>query len=191
MKTLPHWVKVHEYPDFMGKKYKHSYFSEKLLGRLYRSVPQYELVPRNQIDLDLEMVYDGYEEFLPDAISLKLSYDYHLTGILNQYGVTESEAVGGCVAKFKGEFGKRADIQSAVALSNQMSALRQKYTKIFNEGLSLAARTRLAKASAWYIATYQNANTGDLSNPNLISFCWIVWVDCVAVKQTKQGVSSL
>ena len=59
-----------------------------------------------------------------------------LLGILNQYGVTESEAVGGCAAKFKGEFGKHGDQQASLALSNQVSALKRKYPRSIDPLLS-------------------------------------------------------
>lgn len=144
-----------------------------------------------------------------------------LQGILNQYGCTESEAWGGCVAKFRGEFGKKSDQLAAVALSNQISALKQKYliieqrenyynqkkskiyfgeegdemfsiikisydintrySQIFNEGLeSATANVRLAKTSAWYAATYE-----DKAEKGLVSFCWVVWVDCIELKKKK------
>ena len=104
--------------------------------------------------IDADMVYEGYEEYLPEALRLKSAYDYEvskikkkskietrikqvlmsmqLLGILSQYGVTERDALGGCVAGFKGEFGKRAEQQTALALNIQVTALKQKYPIIYD-----------------------------------------------------------
>jgi RNA-dependent RNA polymerase len=131
--TMPPFLRPQEYPDFMGKEDDISYKSEKILGRLYRSIQQYILVrsledfSRNDVPYDTNLEVHGAIQFLEDAWQCKCLYESKLNGLLNQYGVsTEAELVTGEIWSLT-ERNKRRKNEIKERLKHAYSKLHQEF----------------------------------------------------------------
>ncbi|VAH85294.1 unnamed protein product [Triticum turgidum subsp. durum] len=165
--SMPPALRPKLYPDFMGKDDAISYKSEKILGRLYRSIQEAsssDLVPEetctlNDLPYDTDMEVPGAADFLSSAWQCKCSYEAQLDALLKQYGVrTEAELVTEHIWSLpKYNSRKQGDIKER--LKNAYSALRKEFRAIFESveaGLDEDERNRVyeMKASAWYQVTY-------------------------------------
>jgi len=191
---FPKELRVSEYPDFMDKMDKQSYASQKILGKLYRSIqlPSEHFNPAADrfIKFDRRLLVDGYELYVEDARVTKRAYDADVRGLMNQYGVmTEYEVVSGFIfnAVVKMERKKLREIQRAV--SEVMAGIRRNYRQKFEKDIfaeysiksaaeaknQVDIKSKLeAKACAWYYVTYHHHERGDYRNENMMSFPWTV-----------------
>lgn len=96
--TMPHNLRIKEFPDFMEKDDSVTYKSDKIIGELYRSVTKFvkeEVEQHRHADhaAELDPVYDtdlqvaGYEQYLEDAWATKVSYDQQLRGLMSYFNV--------------------------------------------------------------------------------------------------------
>jgi RNA-dependent RNA polymerase len=202
MVTMPPSLRPQEYPDFMGKEDGISYKSEKILGKLYRSIEQYNLgrsledFVRNDVPYDTKLEVPGSSYFLADAWECKCSYESQLNGLLNQYGVrTEAELVTGEVYSLM-ESNKSKKNEIKERLKHAHSKLHREFRNIFetiraDNGEIFDDKKNLVyemKASAWYQVTYhpnwikcsRKATEFDGKEmPARLSFAWIA-VDYLA-----------
>ncbi|PWZ07659.1 putative RNA-dependent RNA polymerase SHL2 [Zea mays] len=166
---MPPALSPKEYPDFMGKEDAISYRSEKILGRLYRSVlgeNDGDFLSRDacisdeiRYDADLEVL--GASDFLQDAWRCSKKYHHQLKERINY------------------------------AYSN----LHQEFRSIFESIDASTDNKNLAyemKASAWYQVTYhpeiiRSREPGDEDAPTRLSFAWIA-VDYLAQIKMKRHV---
>ncbi|CAG8489996.1 3781_t:CDS:10, partial [Racocetra fulgida] len=82
--------------DFMEKPDKPSYLSQKVLGRLYRSIEVSDFNPYTEIVFDDRLLVPGFEAYLDDARECKRDYDSEVRGLMNQYGIlSEYEGADG------------------------------------------------------------------------------------------------
>ncbi|KAI7882578.1 RdRP-domain-containing protein [Lichtheimia hyalospora FSU 10163] len=187
-------LRVRVFPDFMQKKDKESYKSEKVLGRIYRSINQedYEHYREKLVNLeattyDVRLWTTNMEQYILRAREIKAEYDRDLQSLMNQYGVyTESELISGFVM----EWSQIADTRSNTfelckRMMRAVTSLREKYRQeYFKKDIigdrpiyQASAEDRMqleTKAAAWYYVTYhpeerRRAHAGS----DFISFPWI------------------
>ncbi|KAK3121279.1 hypothetical protein QOZ80_8BG0650010 [Eleusine coracana subsp. coracana] len=213
--TMPSYLRPKEYPDFMGKDDDMSYKSEKILGRLYRSVKQYilgeilESVVKNDVpyyyDTDLEV--PGASVFFSEAWQCKRSYEAQLNILLSQYSVrTEAELVTGEIWSLtENNRRKKQDIKEKKQdikerLKYAYSDLQKQFRSMFD---SIEAghrevsdeRKNMAyemKASAWYQVTYhpvwvRRSREIEPNGEAKLSFAWIA-VDYLAQIKMRRRI---
>lgn len=113
---IPPELYVKEYPDFMEKLDRVTYESTGVIGKLYmeikKQIPRVEHftkdVARRSYDNDL--IVDGYEDYITDAMGFKEEYDFKLGNLMDHYGIkSEAEIVSGCILKMAKNFTKSSD----------------------------------------------------------------------------------
>ncbi|CAJ0750121.1 20050_t:CDS:2, partial [Entrophospora sp. SA101] len=181
---FPVELRPSKYPDFMEKPDKPVYESEKILGKLYRSIEVEPFDPYTNITFDERLYVPGFEEYLEDARFNKRSYTSDIRSLINQFGVmSEYETVSGFIVNptIKVEQKKPREVKKSVM--DAVTAIQKQYRKVFEEefygeGTNLPspdARNRMeAKAFAWYYVTYHPAEIDKDGEENLMSFPWIV-----------------
>ena len=106
--TMPHHLRIREFPDFMEKDEAVTYESNKIIGELYRSVTKFVKVEVEQnrhadhAEIPVDLAYDpdlqvpGYEQYLEDAWATKVSYDQNLRGLMSHFNMKrEADVITG------------------------------------------------------------------------------------------------
>jgi RNA-dependent RNA polymerase len=193
---IPQNLYVKEYPDFMEKPDKVTYESKGIIGKLYRAtrndvsqpghIRQFTKEVARQC-YDLDMVVDGFEEFIEEAVWYKEDYDFKLGNLMDHYGIkTEAELITGYITKMSKTFTKYKDGE---AIRLAVRSLRKEARSWFNDkSLDLDEDELLyAKASAWYHVTYHPDYWGcyneGLKRPHFISFPWCVYDKLTLIKK--------
>ncbi|KAJ1280935.1 hypothetical protein BS78_04G270300 [Paspalum vaginatum] len=192
---VPPELYVKEYPDFMEKLDKVTYDSNGVIGKLYREIKKHTPhikhftrdVARRSYDTDL--IVDGYEDYITEAVEFKGEYDFKLGNLMDHYGIkSEAEIVSGCILKMGKNFSKRSD---ADAIRMAVRSLRKEARSWFSEtSADEDGQDAIeAKASAWYHVTYHPQFWGsyneEYDRPHLISFPWCVYDQLVCIKQRR------
>jgi len=187
-------LRVRLFPDFMEKKDKESYESQKVLGKIYRMIDkkdykQYKEKLTTEAKYDARMYVSGMERYIVDARELKANYDRDVLSLMNQFGVaSEAEIVSGFIIKWLRKDNKRRSFEVHKQTMGAMTNLRKAYrNEFYREFLSPnkkdISRDKLpeveAKAAAWYYVTYHEDEAARKvqKSPNdqrFFSFCWIV-----------------
>ncbi|XP_024404007.1 RNA-dependent RNA polymerase 6 isoform X2 [Physcomitrium patens] len=211
--TMPHDLRVNEWPDFMEKEGAVTYQSNKVIGELYRSVTKFlkaEVEQHQHADnaVDLDSIYDydlqvpGYEVYLDDAWTKKISYDRQLRCMMTHFNVQREAALIASWLK-RGSPGLRSvNRNRGDAFAQSYGVLYEEFRAQFeglkkgldpdgySEDMVESSSSEIkgptdfaAKASAWYHVTYhpewkQKAleifeNSGESSPRPLLSFPWI------------------
>ncbi|KAJ3189533.1 hypothetical protein HK101_008933 [Irineochytrium annulatum] len=189
------------YPHFMEPFKEDTYVSKKILGRLYDSSMGhvFRAPPRAKLGtgFDSSLLIPRHEEFINEASHLCYYYGWDLWEIMQRHGVRdEADIICGFTPLRPGESGRMRE-QRQERLQAAVDALRRSYRDMFwEEFLRESQRAAdvdfegaegygiLAKASAWYRVTYQQA-CDDGWQP-LLSFAWI---PCRALCELKRRVS--
>ncbi|XP_072015264.1 uncharacterized protein [Amphiura filiformis] len=171
----------HRYPDFMGKRDKSSYKSKRILGSLFRQCRQIDRIAVQQkesglpnIPYDAGLEHPGWETHNDEAERSRDRYNHKLESILTQYGITsESEALSGNIRILGKRFTQRNEIYDAkniigVKVRQLRNATRRSFFEEFGEREEYSDEC-LAKASAWYITTYNHPERKYLSFPWVVS----------------------
>lgn len=209
---MPAALRPKVYPDFMGKEDSISYKSEKILGRLYRSIQEAscgdlvseETCTSNDLPYDTDLEVPGASDFLTSAWQCKCSYEAQLNALLNQYRVrTEAEIVTGHIWSLsKHNSRKQGEIKER--LKNSYTALRREFRSIFESIASDQCEISddeknlvyEMKASAWYQVTYHpkwTEKTAGMMEPDgeempaRLSFAWIAVDYLVRIKIRCHG----
>ncbi|XP_066292674.1 uncharacterized protein, partial [Branchiostoma lanceolatum] len=178
-----------EYPDFMGKKKgKTTRRSEAVQGKMYRECLAIERVcshlhkdkdTRDQrIKIDPAFVHQDYKKYAVSSLRARDQYNEKLQDLMSQYGIaTEAEAVSGCIVRMHHHMEDRYERYEAERIAKDRIAhlrkqTRQEFFDAFggeeNIDLDHCPEKVMAKASAWYHASYSSGN------PNRLSFPWVV-----------------
>lgn len=184
------------YPDFMEKGgSKDTYRSKRVLGHLYRlhrslqAVVNADFTSRTSQLAECDghcalFEYPGWKDHQEIAEEALKAYEFQMSRILQQYGVTsEGEVVSGIINNVSDFNKSRADKSSVeVLVAKQYASLAKSTREIFfndvaatcnRYGVSTdtAKRTVLLQmASAWYMVTYTRA----WHERNCQSFPWSV-----------------
>ncbi|CAB4416419.1 unnamed protein product [Rhizophagus irregularis] len=194
---------ISKYPDFMEHKFKESYRSGKILGRLYRNIkidkPNSDpLLKYNAEDIatNEDFMFDGFEDYIDEAIVFRDNYNGEIRNLMKKYRVkTEAEILTAQLLGYKRTDGrKKQDIREAIA--GTISHIIHNYRKRFLIGLTQDTNDdndsddttpfslyipipindeSKAKACAWYHVTYNQEEHPDRGGKTcLLSFPWVV-----------------
>ncbi|CAM0952748.1 unnamed protein product [Alopecurus aequalis] len=209
--VMPSELRPKIYPDFMLKEDSKSYKSEKILGRLYRSIQEVDLVPEeactsNDVPYDADLEVPGASDFLEDAWQCKCSYEAELNALLNQYRVrTEAELVTGHMWSLT-KTNSRKQGETKERLNNAYNAFRKEYRSVF-ESITSDESSESShddeknslyemKASAWYQVTYHPKwieKSRSMLDPDgnempvRLSFAWVAVDYLVRIKLRCHG----
>jgi RNA-dependent RNA polymerase len=210
--VMPSELRPKIYPDFMLKEDSKSYKSEKILGRLYRSIREAsgddlvseEACTSNDVSYDTDLEVPGASDFLADAWQCKCSYEAQLNALLSQYRVrTEAELVTGHMWSLtKTNSRKQGEIKEK--LKNAYNAFKKEYRSIFESITSDECETSddeknclyEMKASAWYQVTYHPKwieksramlDPDGEEMPIKLSFAWVAVDYLVRIKLRCHG----
>ncbi|CAH1273342.1 Hypp5091 [Branchiostoma lanceolatum] len=177
------------YPDFMGKKEgKTTRRSESVLGKMYRECQTIERVcsplhknkdtGSQKIEIDPTFIHRNYEKYAVSSVRARDQYNDKLQDLMSQYGIaTEAEAVSGCIVRMHHHMEDRYERFEAERIAKDRIAhlrkqTRQEFFAEFggeeNVDLDHCPEDVMAKASAWYHASYYKGN------PNRLSFPWVM-----------------
>lgn len=186
----------------MEKDHKKSYKSEKILGKLYRNIhlDKSENVSLLNYDveniiLNKEFLFDGYKQYVEEAIIYREYYNNEIRHLMKKYKVkTEAEIIAAQLLGRQVEGRKSQDIRESI--SGTVSFIIYYCRKQFLMGLggqdtnddgdmddvtpfSLHVTIPIndetkAKASAWYYVTYNQEKYPDQGENILLSFPWVV-----------------
>ena len=172
------------YPDFMNKPHCPSYPSTKLLGELYRIAKSVCYDTTQWVNIlnfhqkrtlkgnipgtrpRRDFIFQGHQRYMSDAMFRYHEYSNAMRRIMLSFGVeTEAEVMTGLIIEYhpllSADKGK-----ITTSLRTVVQYLVDEFHEIFYRD---TPKTELhAKASAWYLATYQQK--GDV----FLSFPWIV-----------------
>ncbi|XP_021821147.1 probable RNA-dependent RNA polymerase 1 [Prunus avium] len=209
---VPRCVRIHKYPDFMEKVDKPTYESKRVIGRLFRQVKHVELAsdsPSNSGSIksftmevamkfyDTDMVVDGFEDYLKDAINYKSEYDYKLGNLMDYYGYkTEAEILSGSITAVSKNFSREKDLES---IHYAIKALIKEARTWFDEKLGMQSDMKpdindvqAAKASAWYHVTYHPDYWGccnkGMERDHFLSFPWCVFDKLIQIKRRNSSL---
>ncbi|KQK09241.1 probable RNA-dependent RNA polymerase SHL2 [Brachypodium distachyon] len=209
--TMPPELRPKIYPDFMLKEESRSYNSEKILGRLYRSIQEAsggdlvseEACTLNDLPYDTDLEVPGASLFLASAWECKCSYEGQLNALLNQSRVrTEAELVTGHMWSLP-KYNSRKQGEMRERIKNAYAAFQKEYRSVFE---SLTDQCQITddeknllyerKASAWYQVTYHPKWVEKLramldedgeERPVRFSFAWIAVDYLVRIKLRSHG----
>ncbi|XP_048583369.1 uncharacterized protein LOC5504594 isoform X2 [Nematostella vectensis] len=172
-------LRPEQYPDFMMKPDKPRYVSHNVLGKLFQKCNSLERARRfmtgdstKDITVDQDMILEGHQSYLEDAIEQRDRYNAKLEALMARYGLeNEGEVLTGCLNRVSSRLSGKTDEKFEVAqmiqasLASTRNNLRHEFYEEFGgetNVLDFFKREEsfpdgvLQKASAWYAATYQN-----------------------------------
>ncbi|OBZ89514.1 putative RNA-dependent RNA polymerase SHL2 [Choanephora cucurbitarum] len=184
-------LKVKRFPDFMDKKDKDTYLSQKVLGRIYRAIDKadykdYQSSMTAITEYDVRLRVPNMELYIADARELRQKYNRSLMALMNQYGVqTEAEICSGYIIKWlkKGKSKSNYEHHSYTmkAIKSFKATWRAEFEKEFLGPSNTVDPDKLplleAKAGAWYYVTYHpHEREKDMSvEGGFLSFPWVVY----------------
>ncbi|XP_006647856.1 probable RNA-dependent RNA polymerase 1 [Oryza brachyantha] len=194
---------VKEYPDFMEKLDKATYESKGVIGKLYREIKKHTPhikhftidVARRSYDTDL--IVDGYEDYITEAMALKEEYDFKLCNLMDHYGIkSEAEIISGCILKMAKNFTKNSDADAVrLAVRSLRKEARSWFSEMSSDDNGYDYDASEAKASAWYHVTYHPEYWGcyneGYERPHLISFPWCMYEKLLRIKQRRKFVRKM
>ncbi|RWS10423.1 RNA-dependent RNA polymerase 1-like protein, partial [Dinothrombium tinctorium] len=185
------------YPDFMDKfSEKPTYLSRRALGQLYRQVCFFELCLNEQIALDIAsdpnplLVHPNWKQFRENAIIAYKDYVYAIQSYQKQFNVdSEAALLSGTsikLSKYASSKNEAKDAHEMIdrLVKNLFKMMREVFEREFQTlyNNEEAKELRMAKASAWYVMTYElNYNN---SSP-YFGLPWIV-ADLLALLAKEQ-----
>ncbi|GFS81565.1 RNA-dependent RNA polymerase 1 [Nephila pilipes] len=184
-----------EFPDFMEKNYKETYNSKKALGKMFRVAHDYESenedasIVYQDIKVDSDLEYPGWEQYKEDAIKSRNKFNALLKTILRNYGIQhEAEVFSGAFTNLHCRFHERKDrdeIEKVVVrcIKRLSKSMNEEFLEEFKNSFDAKKFDDriLKKASAWYIVTYRD------SNAKFLSFPWTVSKFLANIKLRKNG----
>ncbi|GBC00871.1 hypothetical protein RclHR1_00040022 [Rhizophagus clarus] len=182
---FPPELRAHKFPDFMEKHDKPTYKSDKVLGRLYRSIEIERFELYDNFDFDSRLYVEGYQPYLEDARMLKHEYDNDVKGLMNQFGIaTEFEVTSGYIIDSIIKIDRKKPRDLAKSVMDAIIPIKRHYRKLFEREfydeetrvISPKVRSRMeAKAYAWYYVTYHPSEINDDPSDHMVSFPWVVY----------------
>ena len=197
--------KIKACPDFMMKRDKPSYPSDKVLGKLYRRCRKFQDAASEKFNqkmrIDKFLLLQGYDRYIEEARESYQQYRDKMQALMSLYGIeSEAEVFTGCFLKLRNRLSKEkieiAEIVSGI-LFKMRSEFRNQFFHDFNvNGKDLLDNKditdeMLLKASAWYNVAYtyvhDQANESEAGpQKRLLGFSWFVNDIVLAIKNRKQ-----
>lgn len=208
-------LKAPRYPDFMEKEIR-SYHSRKVLGKMYRQARcaydlQIELEfveERHTVELDENLLVEGFEKYLDDARRQYLLYCNKLKQILDLYDYSsEAELITGCQPLFidekrsydaidvAGQDFKRLRIDTRREFLNEFLRSNDRQNRDRNLTILSSdkriAEKQLQKCSAWYYVAYTEENDDENQTIQSKSFAWLMWDLVCEIRSRKDRIHHL
>ena len=154
------------YPDFMQKSDRVSYESNGVIGALFHEVKmirEHTFAKTPTIKVDEDLLYEGYQRYIDDAIELRDIYNEELYEMMRYYDIRlEEEALTGNITRLARIVRRRRLNDVRVEIRKNMREHIKKYRKEFHRGVDGNDREALkAKASALYYVTYRKKTEGE------------------------------
>ncbi|CAI2179492.1 5586_t:CDS:2 [Funneliformis geosporum] len=206
-----------EYPDFMDSRYKDSYKSEKVLGKLYRDIqldkPEKDPLLKyykTNITIDENFLYEGYQDYIEEAIACLDHYNNEIRSLMKKYNVkTEAEILTAQLLGFRRIDGSKSqDMRDAITGSiffiiyncrkqflmdlqdshNDHEADEDESPFNLNATIPINNESK-AKASAWYYVTYNQDEypEEEKNKTTLLSFPWVVSDILLAIRRDNMN----
>ncbi len=196
----------------MDHRFKDSYESVKVLGKLYRDIkldkPEKDPLLKYYktiITPDDDFLFDGFRDYLEEAIACRDHYNSEIRILMKKYNVkTEAEILTSQLLGFRRINGRKSqDMRDAITGSISMIIYNCRNQFLmgledshddrdnimpFNLHISIPINNvSKAKASAWYYVTYnQDIYPDEGRNKTiLLSFPWVVADVLLAIRRDK------
>ncbi|KAM7444491.1 hypothetical protein ABFA07_006888 [Porites harrisoni] len=103
--------KIKACPDFMMKRDKPSYPSDKVLGKLYRRCRKFQDAASEKFDqkmrIDKSLLLQGYDRYIEEARESYQQYRDKMHALMSLYGIeSEAEVLTGCFLKLRNRLSK-------------------------------------------------------------------------------------
>ena len=180
---------IKAYPDFMMKRDKPSYPSDKVLGKLYRRCRKFQNAASEKYNqkmrVDKSFLQQGYDRYIEEANELYRQYRDKMQVLMSLYGI-ESEAE--VFLKLRNHRSKEKT-EIAKIVDSLLFKMRLEFRSIFSHQFNVNGQhlleneditdEMLLKASAWYTAAYTHAHdqrndTDQSHQKRLLGFPWFV-----------------
>ena len=197
--------KIKAYPDFMMKRDKPSYPSDKVLGKLYRRCRKFQDAASEKFNqkmrIDKSLLLQGYDRYIEGARESYQKYRDKMRALMSLYGIeSEAEVFTGCFLKLRNRLSKEkteiAEIVGCILFKMRLDFRNQFFHEFNVNGQHFLENEditdeMLLKASAWYNVAY--THTHDQPNESepghqkrLLGFPWFVNDIMLAIKNLKQ-----
>ena len=196
---------IKAYPDFMMKRDKPSYPSDKVLGKLYRRCRKFQDAASEKFDqkmrIDKSLLLQGNDRYIEEARESYQQYRDKMQALMSLYGIeSEAEVFTGCFLKLRNRLSKEkteiAEIVGCILFEMRLEFRNQFFHDFNVNGQHLLDNEditdeMLLKASAWYNVAYTHAHDqANESEPGpqkrLLGFPWFVNDIILAIKNLKQ-----
>ena len=178
----------------MEKLDRATYESKGVIGKLYREIKKQNPhighftkdVARRSYDID--MIVDGYEDYIDEAVWFQGEYDFKLGNLMDHYGIkSEAEIISGRIFKMAKNFTKSSDADAIrLAVRSLRKEARSWFSEMSADESGDGHEASYAKASAWYRHVkyhpdyWGSYNEGYDLRPHLISFPGVSLTSCCA-----------
>ncbi|CAG8742451.1 12102_t:CDS:1, partial [Funneliformis mosseae] len=184
------------------------------LGKLYRNIQldkhaKDPLLKYNEITIDDDFVFEGFQDYLEEAITCRDNYNNEIRSLMKKYNVkTEAEVLTAQLLGLRNNDSKKAK-ENRKSISGTSSFIIHHYRKVFlmnlqeahnihdtdnevspfNLDISIPINEKSkAKASAWYIVTYckNELPYNGKFKITLLSFPWVVSDVLLAIRRDNK-----
>eukprot|EP01129_Flabellula_baltica_P002968 TRINITY_DN12837_c0_g1_i1.p1 TRINITY_DN12837_c0_g1~~TRINITY_DN12837_c0_g1_i1.p1 ORF type:complete len:1060 (+),score=194.76 TRINITY_DN12837_c0_g1_i1:118-3297(+) len=164
------------YPNYMEKPKEISFESRSVLGKLYNEfksdLSQNSVDPTRDKEIDPDLIYPGFEDYLDFANEQKESWNTAISSIMTQYGLKyEAELLTGiALSSHKFNNNDRKTWNTKSSFTEQLNLTKKEYLRAFKKNLKgdTSIESKKAQASAYYFATYSDHES------KLMSFPWVI-----------------
>ncbi|KAG0556960.1 hypothetical protein KC19_11G091000 [Ceratodon purpureus] len=200
--TMPHYLRIKEFPDFMEKDESVTYQSDKIIGELYRSVTKFvkEEVDKHRhadhAEIPVDPAYDsdlqvpGYEQYLEDAWATKVLYDQNLRGIMSHFNVKrEADVITGRMnLQSRGSSRQKSDLKERMihAYAALCKEFQAEFYKSASEYASVKSSSEESMVAAESNSELENSRLLDIT-PKLAS----AWYHVTYNREWKQKALDL
>ena len=184
---MPKILKPKEYPHFMERIDKPMYHSQSILGKLYDAMStklckKYVAAPSIKFDYDLKV--NGFESFLPAAITHRDHYAEKLRDLMEYFGASsEDEILTGNIRKKLTHWStdRRKQVEVKEKILSAVGALQEEAAGWLK---GYRGDDQKKVASAWYYVTYYPDFY--VQEKTFLSFPWVLCDTLLNIKTQKR-----
>ena len=169
---IPESYRAKIWPDFMGKPEKITYKSEKVLGKLYRTIISKDIKTFIPL-LDERYLIDGYRAWVNFAVDMYKDYEKRIKRYMRQYD-TQNEFF---LLTFQpGEkTGKKGKLDNKLKMQEFVKELIDTTMADFHHQAESEQEKRLLASACYYVAYSREKNKKSRFIKKFLSFPWIFY----------------